>query len=361
MKSPCFLFLLFILIYSSAAFSQLIVTPNTNADSLAAQLAGPSIIVYNAQLNCKGDTVAPSSPCGTFDGSSSNLGINSGILLTTGDISNAIGPNVNSAITMNNNTQFNDPDLMIIEPSAINDVCILEFMAKPSCDSIYVKFVFGSDEYPEFVTSTFNDAFGIFVTGPNPIGPAYLNYNMTYIPNTTTPVSINTVNNGTVCPTTGPCVNCAYYIDNCGGATIEYDGFTSVITKTLQVVPYQPYKFKFAIADATDHAFDSGVFFGLGSFSCLGGVGVSQTFAGVSSLLSPNPMQQSATLTLQGLGPGVGETSLSVANVFGQEVWSLSSRYGKFLIDRSGLASGIYFYSVRAGVEIISRGKFVVE
>ena len=360
MRGNAFIISLFAFLFFAAnSFAQLQVTANNNPTTLAQTLAGSGVTISNAVMNCPS---AANDATGTFVGTASNIGIAQGVLLTSGSVNNAVGPNIQSSITTVNNVTFNDPDLMAIDPNAIYDVCIVEFDAKPSCDTLGFTFAFGSDEYPEFVGSSYNDAFGIFVTGSNPIGPPYNGFNMTMIPNTTSPVSINNVNNGTVCPTTGPCMNCNYYIDNCGGATIEYDGFTSVITKTLQTVPYQPYQFKFAIADAGDHAFDSGVFFGLGSFSCLGGVGVPETSAGgVTAVLYPNPIMQTSTLTLEGPGPVIAETFLRIVNMFGQEVQNLHSVSGKFLIDRNGLASGIYFYLVEYGKEPIARGKLVAE
>src|ERR1051326_4960473 len=231
----------------SFSFSQLQVTPSTNAAQLAGMLAGNGVTISNSIMNCP--SVA-NDAAGSFNGTSSNIGIAQGILLTSGSVNNAVGPNVQSSITTDNQVTLNDPDLMAIDPNAIYDVCILEFDAKPTCDSLQFTFAFGSDEYPEFVGSIFNDAYGIFVTGANPSGPAYSGYNMAKIPATATPVSINNVNNGSSCPTSGPCMNCNYYVDNCSnGPTVEYDGFTKPITVVLPVIPCNSYHFKLAIAD----------------------------------------------------------------------------------------------------------------
>ena len=74
------------------------------------------------------------------------------------------------------------------------------------------------------------------------------------------PCTINTVNNGTT--NTGPCVNCAYYVDNQSvpGQTIQYDGFTKNLTAVSAVQPCQTYHLKLVIADASDRLWDSGVF-----------------------------------------------------------------------------------------------------
>lgn len=258
--------ILFLALFSSiSAFSQLQVTANSNASQLAQTLAGTGVIISGATLNCPG-----TNPSGTFVGTASNIGITGGVLLTSGSINNAVGPNSSGSAGTSNSVTYSDPDLISISPFALNDVCILEFNAVPSCSTLAFTFAFGSDEYPEYVNSI-NDAFGIFVTGPNPSGPAYAGYNMALIPSTTSPVTIDDVNNGSSCPTSGPCTNCSSYIDNCNlspTSTIEYDGFTKPINVTLNVSPCASYHFKLAIADASDNVFDSGVFFAMQSLAC---------------------------------------------------------------------------------------------
>lgn len=246
------------------AFSQLQVTANNNATALATSLAGSGVIISGATINCS------TGACGTFNGTASNIGIAGGVLLTTGSITQAVGPNNLPSAGQDYGINFSDPDLTAIEPTATFDPCVLEFTAIPSCSTLAFTFAFGSEEYNEYVKQQVNDCFGIFVTGPNPSGPAYSGYNMALIPSTSTAVSIDNVNNGynVGCPATGPCTNCSYYIDNCNGATVQYDGFTQAITVTLNVVPCGSYHFKLAIADAGDGVFDSGVFFKVQSLLC---------------------------------------------------------------------------------------------
>ena len=66
-------------------------------------------------------------------------------------------------------------------------------------------YVFASEEYLEYVGSI-NDAFGFFLSGPNPAGGNYVNVNLAIVPGTAnTPVTIDNVNDAT---------NSNYYIDN---------------------------------------------------------------------------------------------------------------------------------------------------
>jgi gliding motility-associated-like protein len=115
-----------------------------------------------------------------------------------------------------------------------------------------------------------NDVFGFFISGPGISGQQ----NIALIPGTGVPVSINTLNNGTVGTavfTPDPnCIlsNSGYFVDNDNppGLTVQYDGFTTVLTAIAKVMPCQTYHLKFAIADGGDDAYDSGVFLETESF-----------------------------------------------------------------------------------------------
>lgn len=247
------LLFLMALLLSVCGYAQLNINSSVTATQMVQSLIGQGIAVSNVQLNCAQGAY------GTFNnGVTTNLGINNGILLTTGSADTAGSPNATSGLDVSIcvGTTTSDPDLIAIDPTATNDVCILEFDLIPKCDSLTIRFVFGSEEYPNFVNSI-NDLFGFFVTGPNPSGPAYASQNFAVIPGNI-PVTINNINNGNT--NTGPCMNCAYYIDNSTGTTIQYDGMTVVITSGIPMVPCQTYHFKIAIADASDCALDSGVF-----------------------------------------------------------------------------------------------------
>lgn len=242
--------LLFLLISACGLHAQLIVTPGGSPTNIVNSLIGNGMTVSNITMNC------PANAYGTFsNGNTTNLGLTNGILLTTGSATMAIGPN-NSASQGNcNNTSSSDPQLIAIEPLATYDLCVLEFDIVPQCTQLTIRFVFGSEEYPEFVNASFNDAFGFFISGPGPAPSCtpnfYQNTNVATLPNNTTPVSIDNVNANT---------NAMYYVNNTNGATIQYDGFTTVLTRTINLCPCQTYHWKFAIADAGDCIYDSGVF-----------------------------------------------------------------------------------------------------
>ncbi len=201
---------------------------------------------------------------GKFSGTS-NIGLTSGVILATGDVSVAVGPN-NSGSSSNGGSGAisTDPQLTGIATNTLYDAAILEFDFVPLSDTVKFKYVFGSEEYMEFATSSFNDVFGFFISGPNPIGGVYTNQNIALIPSTVTPVSINNVNGG---------ANAAYYFDNenPSGLTVQYDGFTVPLTAIAPVICGSSYHIKIAISDAGDGSWDSGVFLEAGSFASAGG------------------------------------------------------------------------------------------
>ena len=167
------------------AKGQITVADTMSATEMAQYLAGPGVLISNVTLNC------PNGASGSFDGSNSNIGIDKGIILTSGSIQNVPGPNSNSGAGQD---QYSPGDLdldQIIFPYTTNDACILTFDVTPIGDTIKFNYVFGSEEYPEFVNS-YNDAFAFFIAGP---GVGF--QNIALIPGTTTPVTIDNVNNGT--------------------------------------------------------------------------------------------------------------------------------------------------------------------
>ncbi|HRY97499.1 MAG TPA: choice-of-anchor L domain-containing protein [Bacteroidales bacterium] len=260
--------------------AQLMVTSaqGTLPDALVKNvLIGQGVTVSNVKFNNL-TTAIPHGAIGTFQtgANATNLGLTSGILLTSGTATIAVGPNNSgsdgSAITPN----ISDPQLAALIPGyTVNDVAKLEFDFIPESDSVEFRWIFGSEEYPEWVNSSFNDVFGFFISGgfdPTNYWLPYNNKNIALIPSppapVNTPVTIDNVNAGSYPQ---------FYVNNAGGTWVEYDGFTTVLTAKAYVVPCVPYHIKIAVADAGDQAYDSGVFLEEGSFNS-GGISVSTSY-----------------------------------------------------------------------------------
>jgi gliding motility-associated-like protein len=243
--------------------AQLVTTGSgtVSANALVNNIIGSGITFSNASYTGKPVAV------GTFNGASSNIGLNSGVIITTGHINVAPGPNDNGGATYSNNGP-SIPELQQLAQSNTLDGAILEFDFVPQSDFVSFRYVFASEEYNEYVCSEFNDAFAFFITGPGITGAE----NLALVPSTTTPVTINTINNGSVGAlgsiTNSPCIlgNSAYFVGNTQN-TVQYDGWTTVLTASRTVVPCQTYHIKLMIADGADDIFDSAVFLEENSFN----------------------------------------------------------------------------------------------
>lgn len=242
------------LIACECASAQVVVSPAGSPSQIATLLTGNGVVMSNVVITGSGNAY------GSFTSVGSSLGMNGGLVITTGDAATVVGPNNSTSQGMCNGTTLNDPDLATIEPMASNDVCMIEMDCVPTDDTLYFNYVFGSEEYPEYVFASFNDAFGIFVNGTNPAGGNYTGANMTLLPASAGPVSINNVNAS---------INSAYYVTNTD-TMLQYDGLTINLTAIIPVVPGQTYHLKIIVGDAGDCIFDSGVFLQAGSFRCSG-------------------------------------------------------------------------------------------
>jgi hypothetical protein len=191
---------------------------------------------------------------GTFSDTESVLGIEQGIILSTGDIADASGPN-SADDTTKAHGLAGDTDLDGLVPGyETYDATILEIDFIPEGSQLEFNYVFGSEEYNEYVDTNFNDVFGFFLNGQN----------IALIPGTNKPVAINNINLYN---------SSAYYNDNDFGDlnpipyNTELDGFTSVLTATGQVTPSEVNTIKIAIADSGDFWYDSAVLIEANSFS----------------------------------------------------------------------------------------------
>ncbi len=285
---------LFALLGTGAAFAQMLVPFNNASPQQLVQtmLSGQGISVSNVTFNGQPAT-AINDQVGSFNGVQSNIGLDSGIVICTGKVEMIEGPNMFSGTTVSpaspNNTA--DPDLAFAVATQ-RCVAALEFDFIPTGDSIQFRFVFGSEEYPEYVCSQFNDAFGFFLSGPGINGPfTHQAVNLAVVPGTNVPVAINTVNPGTAgafgtpsrCAAADPNwqSNSIYYVDNPEPnpfnptTTVELDGFTVPLTARAAVQCGQTYHIKMVIAHGGDASLDSAVLIDAGSFSSSGAIAVS--------------------------------------------------------------------------------------
>jgi gliding motility-associated-like protein len=212
-------------------------------------------VLITGCLTASNITFSGSSPqIGYFSNGIPGLDFAEGVILSTGNVSDAANPG-----NFHASTSFygpGDAQLNSLIPGyTTNDAAILEFDFVPASDMLEFQYVFGSEEYPTFVGDNYNDVFGFFISG----GPEnYNNVNLALIPGTSTPVSINNVNANT---------NSQYFINNEYSPNIAYNGLTTTLTASKPVTACETYHIKLAIADGHDYIYDSGVFLKANSFS----------------------------------------------------------------------------------------------
>ncbi len=134
-------------------------------------------------------------------------------------------------------------------------------------DTVAFNYVFASEEYPEFVCSSFNDVFGFFIEGFNPVLGQTTSWNVALLPDGVTPVTINTVNGGTAAGYTTPCIltNTQYFHQNSNSPPV-FNGYTVKLTASSTIAACMNYHMHLAIADVEDGDYDSAVFLEEGSF-----------------------------------------------------------------------------------------------
>ena len=210
-------------------------TGGPTALQLAQSLVGPGIAVNSATF--AGDTRA----AGTFADPAASVGLASGIVLSSGDVHDVIGPNSDGGAGTDL-SQAGDPALTSLSGQPTQDAAGLTVNFTPTNPQMAINYVFSSEEYLEWVNTQFNDVFAFYVNGTN----------CALTPGTNNPITVNTINPGS---------NALFYVPN-EPATYDtqFDGFTVVLTCRAAVNPGVPNTLRLVIADAGDGILDSAVF-----------------------------------------------------------------------------------------------------
>ncbi len=213
---------------------------------------------------------------GLFTNGTADVGIDRGIIMSSGQAITAASANTAGGTTGNTSGPSSDPDLDPISSGPLNDMARYEITFIPTSDTLQFRYAFASEEYPEYACSGFNDVFGFFISGPDPMGGTYNGLNVALVPDpvdpsgttfTNIPVTINNVNCNGINPGAGCNYDfCQYYNDNAGSTTLTYDAYLNVFIAQAIVIPCEEYTMKLAVSDVGDAAFDTGVFLEAKSF-----------------------------------------------------------------------------------------------
>ncbi len=219
---------------------------------------------------------------GTFSNGLSNIGFSNGLIMATGNIAMAPGPNNSNGSSQGYGIATPDAELQTLTSGNTFDKAVIEFDFVPTQNQVAFEYAFASEEYCEYANSQYNDVFGFFISGPGITGTK----NIALLPNSNKPVTINTINH--INNSNLYVHNTPFFGDNCGilpafGLAVqelEYDGFTKKLVAIADVIPCEKYHIKLKIADVKDGVWDSAVFLRANSFNAGGEVLASADYPG---------------------------------------------------------------------------------
>ena len=207
---------------------------------------------------------------GYFEANGSSWPFESGLIMTSGDVINAVGPETG---VLGDGTYDwpGDADLESVIPGLnagdTNNASILEFDFVPVTDFMSFDFIFAAEEYGTF-QCTFTDAFAFLLTDTQGVTT-----NLAIVPGTVDPISVLTVRDeqyNANCESVNPEFFGNYY--GPGGlptltSPTNFLGHTIPMTAEANVIPNELYHIKLVVADDGDTVYDSAVFIAAGSFN----------------------------------------------------------------------------------------------
>ena len=238
---------------------------------------------------------------GYFTDGNQAIGLQRGLIMTTGKVQSAngiVGADETGIDFASTGNQIYEPDSILgpLVDAPLRDLNRYRISFRPRSDSIRFRYVFASEEYPEFSCSPYNDVFGFFLNGPSPDGGApYQDFNIALVPGTNLPVAINNLHPANAVYPNCPPYNVQYYNDN-NQSNLQptYDGLTHIFVAEARVIPCAVYHMTLAIADVFDALYDSAVF--LEAYSFGGEPDIAASFGPGDNLIPENAQADTISL-----------------------------------------------------------------
>ena len=291
------LYLLFtLLILSSSAVAQYIsVDENYTAQQLVEDVLFSNSCATVSNVTVSGGNFGTGDKSwGYFNRNGSAFELEEGIILSTGKINNAVGPN--SSLSDDDAPNWNgDSDLnQALSISNSINATILEFDFVPLGDKISFEYIFSSEEYHDTAPCQYSDGFAFLL---REVGTT-LYENLALIPGTNIPVKVTTVHPEIFNGCDGE--NEQYFGSyNTFNHPTNYNGQTVTLKAEADVTPGTTYHIKLVIADEGNYRYDSAIFLKGGSFSSVGTLGNDRT------LTLNNPICYDETFSLDATTAGV--------------------------------------------------------
>lgn len=267
MKTNIFIFFLIISTYSQRVNAQVISVDESNTPTQLIE----NILLQSSCASVSNVTVSGGNfssgelSYGAFDANGSSFPFQNGIILSTGKINNAPGPNTSILDDGGNMGWDGDLDLQnALGLSNSFNATILEFDFIPLGTQISFDYILSSEQYltnPSSNQCNYTDGFAFLL---KEVGTTTYQ-NLAVIPGTSIPVKINTVRgSGTICPAANE-----QYFDafNSTNHPTNFNGQTKILTAKASVTPGATYHIKLVIADEGNYRYDSAIFLGGGSFN----------------------------------------------------------------------------------------------
>ena len=207
---------------------------------------------------------------GFFQNTNPNFPMQSGVILSTGNVANAPGPN-NTLLSDGDSAWPGDTDLENTLAAAgvslvSKNATVLEFDFVPNSSFFSFDFIFASEEYGNFQCQ-FSDAFAFLLTNTS----TGVTTNLAVVPNTNLPISVVTIRDylyNSSCPS----ANAQFFGSYNGGSqaatsATNFNGQTTVMTAASTLVPGVQYHIKLVIADRLDPQSDSAIFISANSLN----------------------------------------------------------------------------------------------
>ena len=217
-----------------------------------------------------GNLGAGNSSYGYFNKGTSNLGMNEGIILSTGNILAAPGPKtkpVQSATASGWTGDLDLADAIGLPMSVLSNATFLEFDFKSTLSKkISFRYMFLSEEYYPG-NYDYSDAFAFLIKKKGSTGPYQ---NIAVVPGTGDPVSVTTINDRDNPKYFDGFIGFYSQQNGSNDSATNFNGQTKILTAVAEIDPGEEYHIKLVIADEGRNAnsqYDSAVFLEAGSFT----------------------------------------------------------------------------------------------
>lgn len=216
----------------------------------------------------------------------------SGIILSTGYVRSAPGPNT-SVLGDGSGNWGGDNDLeQELNINNTRNATTLEFDFVPATSHISFDYIFASEEYtfwPDGDGCNYSDGFAFLLREAGSTDPYQ---NLAIIPGTNTPVQVTTVRGAGTCPSAN-----TQYFDafNDTDYPTNFNGQTVVLTAEADVTAGTLYHIKLVIADQGDTLYDAAVFLKANSFGSNVELGEDRLIAEGNAMCDGETLQLDAT------------------------------------------------------------------